>query len=217
MAPGSGWTREPAEVLVESGCAACHRFEPADASTVSIDVLAERRAPDLSYAGVKYRPDWLRRWLVDPTRIRPAGMFPADNTRIGEDGDAIDEGKLTAHEAVSAEEVDAIVAALGELRWGAERVAQPPPDVPTVPAVLARLNFSKFKGCGSCHRTAPDVGGVSGPELYSSFERLQVAFLWSYLADPQAWDPVAPMPDYGLPQGEVGKLLSYLQSLSEEQ
>ena len=214
-APGPARAREPSGVLVESGCASCHRLEAPDPTEVTVEALSERRAPDLFYAGVKYQPEWLRRWLAEPVRVRPAGMFPAANTTPGGEGDdVVDESNLTPHAPVAAESLDAVVAALGDLRWGAERLAQPPPDVPAVPPVLAKLNFEKFKGCGSCHRTAPHVGGVSGPELYDAYDRLQAPFLWSYLGDPQAWDPVAPMPDYGLQEGEVGKLIAYLATLS---
>lgn len=218
LGPDSANAGDSARVLEDSGCASCHRLEPPEPAEVTVEALSQRRGPDLFYAGVKYRPEWLRRWLVEPTQLRPAGMFPAANTKPGgESDDIVDGSKLTPHVPVAAEELEAIVSALGGLRWGTERVAQPPPDLPAVPPVLAKLNFEKFKGCGSCHRVAPDAGGVSGPELYSSFDRLQPAFLWSYLEDPQAWDAVAPMPDYGLQEGEVGKLIAYLATLSEGQ
>jgi cytochrome c1 len=57
---------------------------------------------------------------------------------------------------------------------------------------------------------------LSGPDLSDAFDRLRPEFLASFIAKPQAWDPVAPMPGYGLEPGEVGKLVAYLRLLSEE-
>lgn len=111
--------------------------------------------------------------------------------------------------------LEAMVDALVALDWQSERL----PDavqIRSVPGMLARLNFVKFKGCGSCHRSSEDFGGISGPELYTAWTRLRPEFLWSYIADPQAWDPVASMPGYALVPAEVGKLVDYLRQLSEE-
>ena len=117
---------------------------------------------------------------------------------------------------MSQSKADAVLAALVALDWGSQRLPESLPVAPPVPRMLAEMNFVKFKGCASCHRVAPDFGGVSGPQLYGATERLRPEFLASYISDPQAWDPVAPMPGYDLPDIEVAKLIRYLQLLSEE-
>jgi len=203
------------DVLTAAGCDSCHRLTPPDAAGRSLAAWHARRGPDLFYAGSKYRGEWLRAWLQAPERIRPAGIDPARHTRTVDGEDRLDPSGLAPHPTVPAGDVDAVVEALLERDWGRERLPEEVSTTP-VPRPLAELNFVKFKGCVSCHRTSEDFGGVSGPELYTAWTRLRPEFLWSYVEDPQAWDPVAPMPGYELPPTEVGKLLEYLRLLSEE-
>jgi cbb3-type cytochrome oxidase cytochrome c subunit len=42
-------------------------------------IEAGRRAfgPDLSHVGAKYRPEYLARWLRDPSYLRPSAHMPA--------------------------------------------------------------------------------------------------------------------------------------------
>ncbi len=205
------------DALQGAGCGGCHALAPPAAEARTLAAYASRKGPDLFYAGSKYRPEWLRAWLLRPTPIRPAGLHPAERTRATEGGDAIADAVDTApHPAVPAAQVDAVVAGLQRLDWGKERLAAAPPVSASVPRTLAELNFVKFKGCGSCHRTAPGSAAVSGPDLGDAYVRLRPEFLASYIADPQAWDPVAPMPNYALPPPEVGKLVAYLRILSED-
>jgi cytochrome c2 len=85
----------------------------------------------------------------------------------------------------------------------------------TIALRLGQMNFSKFKGCDSCHRDSPDVGGISGPELYTAWERLQPAFISAYISDPTAWDPHTMMPRGSLAPEEVYKLANYLKAVAE--
>jgi len=197
-------------------CGDCHRLTPPAAGERTLERYAARKGPDLFYAGSKFRPEWLRAWLVRPTPIRPAGLHPAERTRTSATGDTLAGGDPPAHPPVPKGRVDAVVQALEGLDWGRDRLAGGPGARPAVPRALAELNFVKFKGCGSCHRTAKDVPPRSGPDLFDAFARLRPEFLTSYIADPQAWDPVAPMPGYALDAVEVAKLVEYLRLLSED-
>lgn len=202
-------------VLEELGCVSCHRIDAPPPEARTLASYAERKAPDLFYAGSKYRSEWLRSWLAHPTPIRPAGLHPAEHAKPGERNDVV-ATKPEPHPAVPAAKIDAVVAALEKLDWGKEHLPKTPPPSVKVPKALAELNFVKFKGCGSCHRTSKDVVPLSGPDLDDAYARLRPEFLTSFIANPQAWDPVAPMPNYGLPPNEVGKLVAYLQLLSED-
>jgi cytochrome c1 len=82
---------------------------------------------------------------------------------------------------------------------------------------MGQMNFSKFKGCDACHRDAPDRGGLSGPELFTAWNRLQPAFIAAFIANPTAWDPHALMPNAHIKDTEVAKLANYLKALQEEQ
>lgn len=203
------------DALTASNCGACHRLAPPTAAERTVAALSERKGPDLFYAGSKYREDWLRAWLQAPEHIRPAGLDPARHTRTVDGEDRVDPAGMEPHPAVAPARVDTVVEALLTLDWGSDLLPEKAATTP-VPRALAEMNFVKFKGCGSCHRTSEDFGGVSGPELYTAWQRLRPEFLWSYVDDPQAWDPVAPMPGYDLPPAEVGKLLEYLRLLSKE-
>lgn len=201
--------------LTRAECDSCHRLSPPSPEARNLQALAARKAPDLFYAGSKFRPEWLRVWLQDPQRIRPAGLDPAANAHTVDGHDQLDPARLKPHPAVPASEIEALVEALVALDWQSDRLPQEVQLTP-IPQMLAKLNFVKFKGCTACHRSSEDYGGVSGPELYTAWKRMRPEFLSSYIADPQVWDPVAPMPGYGLVPAEVGKLVHYLRLLSEE-
>lgn len=197
------------------GCGSCHLLAPPPAESRTLDAYAKRKGPDLFYAGSKFRPEWLRAWLLQPTPIRPAGLRPAERSRTTDAGDVLVDGAPEAHPSVAASNVDGVVKALVRLDWGRDRLAGAPSRV-AVPKALAEMNFVKFKGCGSCHRTTREQGPAAGPELADAYVRLRPEFLASYIASPQAWDPVAPMPAYGLEPAEVGKLVEYLRLIGED-
>ena len=203
------------EALAAAKCNSCHHLTPPMPEQRTVSNWYGRQGPDLFYAGSKYRPEWLRAWLQAPERIWPAGLNPARRTQTIDGADRLDASTLKSHPRVAAADVDALVKALMSRTWGNERL---PAEVklPPMPRPLAELNFIKFKGCGSCHRTSEQFGGITGPELYTAWQRLRPDYLWSYIANPQAWDPVAPMPGYELPPAEIGKLLAYLRLLSED-
>lgn len=203
------------DVLEELGCAGCHQLEPIPRAERTIARFAARKGPDLFYAGSKYRPEWLRSWLADPKSIRPAGIRPFELTSSSETGDVL-AAAPAPHPTVPSNRIDSVVAALESRDWGSELLPNPAPAPAQVPRMLAELNFVKFKGCGSCHRTTASGPPLSGPDLMDGWSRLQPAFLAAYIANPQNWDPVAPMPGYALQPIEVGKLMEYLRLLSQE-
>lgn len=212
-APASGASAGTA-ALEELGCGGCHQLAPPAAAERNVESYAARKGPELFYAGSKFRPEWLRSWLAKPTPIRPAGLHPAQHTRSSEAGDVV-ASPPAAHPPVSADRLDSVVAELIALEWGRELLPSAPAARAPVPRALAELNFTKFKGCGSCHRTVADAAPLSGPDLFDAHLRMREDFLASFIANPGAWDPVAPMPDYGLEPAEVGKLVEYLRLLGE--
>jgi mono/diheme cytochrome c family protein len=205
------------EQYLQAHCAGCHTLGAPNVAQLAATERAERKAPQLHYAGNKFRKDWLRAWLVAPTRIRPGGSFPPDHTVVTDEGDVIDTATLADHPAVPADSVDAVIASLMSRRL------QDPPTLaePYVPKagtlMLGRMDFNKFKGCGACHRDATDSGGLSGPELYTAWQRLQADFIVSYTADPIAWDPHSMMPNRHLKESDIHKLADYLKLVAEQQ
>ncbi len=214
--PPAHATDAPAADLRGLGCGGCHQLDEPPAESRTLKSYRERKGPDLFYAGSKFRPEWLREWLLHPTVIRPAGLDPARRTTTSAGAsDAVVERPF-AHPSVPEDQIEPVVRALVALDALQESLAGEAAKPVKVPRMLAELNFAKFKGCGSCHRTDDESPPLSGPDLHRAYDRLRPEFLSSYIAHPQDWDPAAPMPGYGLAPNEVGKLIGYLRILSEE-
>lgn len=201
--------------LADEKCAACHALKrPAAARTV--EERMSLTGSDLFYAGRKYREAWIAQWLQNPVRIWPGGMFFANHAKVTDEGDKVDPTTLSKHVLLSAEEALAVSTYLMTLVDGgptAEGVTYTPSPVS---AQMGKMNFHKFKGCGACHEDSPGTGGVSGPQLYSAFERLRPDYITSYIRDPLAWDRTSLMPKVGLQDAEIFKLVDYLKHVSEE-
>ena len=61
------------EAILKAQCAGCHHLDGPAQTTLK--ALRERKGPDLSYAGNKYKADWMKRWLHKPQRIRPCHKY----------------------------------------------------------------------------------------------------------------------------------------------
>lgn len=200
--------------LAEQECARCHAMEKPE--TFSAGRVRTREAPDLYYAGNKFRAEWLERWLQDPYRIRPAGTFFGQHVVAGEERDIVDPAELPEHPAYTAEQAEAVTEYLMTLTPYDELLDGIAYEPGSVSMRMGEMNFSKFKGCIGCHEIEPGYGGLSGPEVYTAFRRTRPEFLFSFLRDPQAWEPKTFMPDIHLNDGEVAKLVDYLKVLSED-
>ncbi|MCB1381049.1 MAG: c-type cytochrome [Alphaproteobacteria bacterium] len=199
---------------VASKCGACHQLTgPEDRSISTRD---ERKGPPLFYAGNKFRKDWLARWLVDPVRIRPAGDTPMKHARSTPEGDVIDESKLTEHPRLSPGEAAQVTDYLMTLKPNDKLIAAESYTEANVSPRMGAMDFVKFKGCGGCHMDTAKDGGVSGPELYTAWQRLQPEFIASYIRDPVAWEARSIMPNKHLADGPINKLVNYLRSVGAE-
>ena len=54
-------------VFMKNGCHGCH----------TIGAMGTRIGPDLSRVGFKYQPEYIERWLRDPSYLRPSAHMPA--------------------------------------------------------------------------------------------------------------------------------------------
>ncbi len=203
------------EAILQDRCAQCHALEGPPPQT--LEALAARKGPDLFYAGVKYKAEWMESWLQAPRRIRPAGMFYPDHVRTGADGqDVIDEATLVNHPRLDAAEAKAVVRALMSKRAAPGEVIEGSYKPGRISMRMGELMFDKFKGCLACHQIEPGYGGLSGPEVYTVAERLQEDFLVSYLGNPHAWDPKIFMPNKGLKARDIQKFIHYFRALAKE-
>lgn len=199
--------------LVQQKCATCHAVKPPEQG---IAERAARKAPPLHYAGNKFRRDWLIAWLQKPTRLRPAGVFPPALAKGTPKGDVVPPEALPEHPALAAAEAEAAADFLMTLRALDKVLAAEAYEPGSISPRMGEMNFGKFRGCNACHQDAPGRGGVSGPELYSAWSRLQPKFISSYIANPLAWDPHSMMPAAELKDDVVHKLANYLKVIGEK-
>ena len=201
------------EVL--SNCIACHTVsEPAE---MMLDERMKRIGPSLFYAGNNYQAVWLESWLQNPTRLHPAGVYYGRHVVVTDEGDIVSETDFITHPKLDKQQAQEATKALLTLQAKSELVADlNPGEIKKASHRMGSLNFRKFKGCASCHKDSVSEGGVSGPELYTAFERFQLTYLISYMQNPQAWEPKSLMPNQHLKQKDVEKLVGYLKTLSED-
>ena len=200
------------EALLKSRCSGCHNLTgPAPTTAKGV---RERKAPDLFYAGNKFRESWLQQWLHKPTRIRPAGAFYGDHIKATDKWDTVKTDTLTKHPALSKKEARLAAAALMGKQGHSELIAAVTLKPASISLMMGDMMFDKFKGCIACHQSGADYGGFSGPELYTAFDRLQPKFIYSYMDNPQAWDPKIWMPRPGLKPVDLNKLVDYLKKVA---
>jgi len=195
-------------------CAGCHNLTGPASHTLK--ELWARKAPDLFYAGNKYRAEWLAAWLQKPTRIRVAGEFYADHIRSGAKSDEVDPTTLEPHPALSAADADTVTQALLRLKPRDDLIAAEKIEPGSISKSMGEMAFDKFLGCMACHEIEPGFGGASGPELYTAARRLQPGFIASYIRNPQAWDPRIWMPNKRLSDPNIQKMVHYLSELAKE-
>ena len=206
---------ESGERLVQDRCADCHALVDADQA---VGERAKRGGPPLHFSGNKFRSDWLKDWLQNYKRIRSAGIYPAIHTIITEKGDEIDESTLPSHPQLSEKEALLATDYLMSLKSKnalVQEISFEPIDTARQKN-KGRLEFTRDNACFGCHQNKPQVGGISAPELYTAWQRLQPAYIVSHITDPAAWDKNTMMPRIDLKPRDIQKLADYLRSLAKE-
>lgn len=211
---GFSGTLFAADGMLQKDCASCHNISGPVAQTLK-EAFA-KKGPDLSYAGNKYRQEWIVSWLQNPVRIRPAGMYYGDHIKHGAKSDEIDLSTLTTHMAISKADATAIAAELMKLKPHDDLIAKEKIEPGTITKSAGEMNFDKFWGCMACHLIEPEYGGLSGPELYTAGNRLQPEFMASFIRNPQAWEPKTWMPNKEVSDGSILKMVRYFEVLSKE-
>jgi mono/diheme cytochrome c family protein len=184
-------------------CAACHSFQ--SSGQVDPEELERSQGPTLAYAGNKFQLSWLEKWLIAPYRIRPAGYLSYRYVVNTADGDRVDEAALPVHMALPPAEAKAVASYLTSLKK--EPNAYPASE--TASTVRAQLHFEKILGCGSCHQIQQGRGGLSGPELYTAYERLDRGWGTAFMAEPNYWNTI-PMPKISIRTDQLAALSDYL-------
>ncbi|NOR68910.1 MAG: c-type cytochrome [Methylomarinum sp.] len=200
--------------ILDKQCISCHAITQQTPQTLK--ELWERKGPDLSSAGIKYKAEWLKVWLQNPSRIRPAGMFYGNHIKLGKKLDEVDQASLVRHPQLSSEEASQISEELMTFKQNQALVTAGDYKPGTISMTLGDMMFDKFKGCLACHQIEPGYGGISGSEMYTAGNRLQEDYLISFMRNPQAWDPKTIMPNKHLKEIDLQKLVHYLRALAKE-
>ena len=183
------------KALIEERCAACHDLTgPAPAT---FEGLLKRKAPDLFYAGSKFKRSWLVGWLRNPTPIRPSGVMFLNHIVVegGKDRIAADTLK-TCQANLDREEAEAAADHLMTLVDASMKTGVIDPAKKFSTPKGRRL-FTKQLPCIACHTAKfgkRTMGGISGPDLTKAGKRLNPDWVYARIADPQYWDPMTWMP-----------------------
>ncbi|MEX2365823.1 MAG: hypothetical protein WD601_04415 [Pseudohongiellaceae bacterium] len=211
------YTQADGASIAADKCDGCHALERPDFADMGISERLQRKAPPLYFAGNKYREQWLKAWLQNPQNLHPAGYFPNIAVQSTPEGDVPAPDGLHEHLVLDAATAAEVTEYLMSLRSHDELIAADNYQAGTVSARMGMLDFRKFKGCNACHQDAMDEGGFSGPVLFNAWERLQPAFISSYIQNPVAWDPNSIMPVAQMNEQAVHKLVHYLKLTGGEQ
>ena len=166
-------------LAADLGCAGCH-------SGLDVAVGTRGRAPDLSFAGLRWEPGYLFAYLRDPGRVRRnVGASRMPDFRLSEDEALALTLFLGAQRALPAAAASAPTAA------AAQQAKAAAPDETALVATL------REQSCLACH-VWRGQGGVLGPELSDAGARLDSAWIARFLVDPAA---------FGVPDGVMPALL----------
>ncbi len=180
-------------IFASRGCAACHSV---------VRGKANKKGPDLWYAGSKFNPDFLKRWLAEPALIRPMAY-----------GSITEENKA-GHPSLGSAEAVAVAGYLASLKSGRVRST----GIKAKRSSRGRVIFEKKLGCYGCHEIRKGrriLGGKSGPRLEDAGNRLRPDWIYAYIEDPLYFNPATAMPLYhkSLSKADVRVLSAYIASL----
>jgi mono/diheme cytochrome c family protein len=178
----------------KADCAICH-VQPGQ---------RKQLAPNLGYEGSKLNGGWLASFLKHPERIRPIGFLPLTKTKMpnfyfsDDEVSALTSYLMTQKDArITGQEMAGVdLADAGEIEKG-------------------RALFEDAFACSACHRIGGETGGRVGPDLSTTAQRMKPDWVFSWLKNPHAIRPDAPMPNFGMTDAEARSLVAYLFSLGE--
>ncbi len=188
------------KAIFTAKCASCHSItKPATRPT--IEERLDEKGPALWYAGSKYKEGFIEGWLQNPTPIR------------GMEYNSLTEKAKGRHMALNSAEAGEVAAFLQGLT--SPDVVEA--DIKPKATVRGRFIFQKKFGCYGCHtirRGSKVVGGLTGPTLTGTANRLNPDWVYSYLKNPQTFTPVSPMPNYSglLSEVKLKALCAYVSA-----
>ncbi|MDQ6955435.1 MAG: c-type cytochrome [Mariprofundaceae bacterium] len=200
------------KAIEKNNCSSCHNLTgQVGLKTASL----WRKGPALYYAGSKYNQRWVEKWLQNPTRIRPSGIFYLDHAQTGKKWDTLRKDSLEPHVRLNAKDARNVAMALAEFTANSALIRTEKHDSSISAGAMGDLMFDKVNGCMACHSIEPGYGGLSGPELYTAGERLKPEYMLSFIRSPMEWNRKTWMPTRALSEENMQKLVNYIISLGE--
>ncbi len=188
-------------------CGSCHKLTGPAVKTIA-EVKA-RKAPDLFYAGSKFNKDWLVGYLQNPTVLRPAGTVYSNHIKTTGDTDTVAtppkcESKLSAGDAAAAADY-LMTLKDAKMKTGVAKVGE-------FSKAKAKMLIIKTEACNGCHSIEGN-GGPSCPTWEGIGKRLNPDWVYSFVQDPQYWDPKVWMGKRELDDASMQLIVNYIASL----
>jgi mono/diheme cytochrome c family protein len=189
--PESNYTPpgEFGRLVTELNCFTCHR----------INGRGGTLAPDLSYQRSRANPEWMKKFLRNPTTLRPTLVVRMPKLNLPEDEIDIIVNYMEA--ALINNDIPSDF--LKGVKFSDEEIERG-----------RKLYHEKYR-CQSCHQINYE-GGTMGPELVSSDtnirERRTPGWIFMWIKNPKALDPATVEPTLGLSNEEALLITKYLLS-----
>ena len=182
-----------------AACASCH--DATGPAPATFQGVLRRKAPDLFYAGSKFKREWLVRWTQNPTPIRPSGVMFLNHVTTEDGKDRLKKETIAPCPAkLNPPEAEAVADYLMSLKDAKMRAGVVNRDKKFSTSRALQL-FTKQYPCIGCHTVKirdKETGGVSGPQLTDAGERLNPDWVYARIENPQYWDPKTWMPKIDL-------------------
>ncbi len=178
----AGAGADEGKAIFTAKCISCHSITKPHARPTIDEALAEK-GPAMWYAGSKYKEGFIEGWIKAPKPLR------------GMEYNSLTEEAGGRHMALNETEATDVAAYL--MGFTSPDVADV--EIKEKSTVRGRFIFQKKFGCYGCHtikRGAKIVGGLTGPTLTGTANRLNPQWVYSYLKNPRAFTPRSPMPNY---------------------
>ena len=189
-------------------CGDCHQMKGPAVKTIA--EVMKRKAPDLFYAGSKFNKDWLVGYLQNPTQIRPAGTVYRNHIKAEGEQD-VPANLVKCASKLSAGDAEAVAAYLMTLKDASMKTGVFKKG--KVKKARARMLMMKQKACNACHTFPRRGGGVSCPTFEGIGTRLNPDWMYSFIKDPQHWDPKIWMAVEDFDDSSLQLMVNFLASL----
>jgi mono/diheme cytochrome c family protein len=178
------------KIFRSQNCAACHFHDAIKPNPAA--------APNLSMEGIRVNEAWLVDFLKHPYAIRPSGYRPGSGSRMPDFN-------------LSDREAQVLSQYLLEQKEGADRLddAFTPGELSAFSLKKARRLLYEKLSCLGCHRLGGN-GGKIAPDLSNAGNRLQPAFIYRVIKNPQEILPHSIMPQIPLAPATLNLIANFL-------